>query len=224
MEKLRLALLTITFSSVFCIFVKTILSPPPDKFPPTPFIFPTAVPLPEWQFKTSDSLAPSSKNSSYFAAKHYQYTRNDQTLDIKMWYVLNTNGDIQSFIHNYFSKPQPANRVSLVLHQQPGIGYSALFTHQRQAYLSSCINSHGNSTATVPQFRHNRYTYDLFDLRLKERIIPWLQGQVSVLDNRCIWVSLSVSAQNASLETKYQILKKAWSSWYQWWSPRFPQP
>jgi cyanosortase A-associated protein len=48
-------------------------------------------------------------------------------------------------------------------------------------------------------------------------------GQEGLKDRRCLWAHLSVPLKNSSPEAAYQVLEKAWFSWYQWWQPRFPK-
>jgi cyanosortase A-associated protein len=226
MEKFRISLLTGIFGSIFFILVRTIITPAPGKTTATPFVFPTAVPLPEWELKNSRAIAASvTKNSSNLSGRRYQYIQNDLTLDIEMQYALNTKGDVKSFIQNYSSLPLSSRQLALILRQQQGIGFYSLFAYQQRAYLSSCINSQGGTTVTVSQFRQNRNIYDnIYNMRFKERLIPWLQGRGSIQDMRCLWTHLSIPLKNSAPEDAYQRLEKAWFSWYQWWHPRFPQP
>ena len=225
MEKVRILLLAGIFGSVFFFLGRVILVPTAGKVQATTFVFPTVVPLPEWQLKNSRPLnSPIAENPNSLSGWHYQYSRNDLTLDIEMRYLVNTDGDVKSFIQNYSSIPPSYNR-SLVLRQQSGIGFYSLFADRQQAYLSTCINSRGGSTVTDMQFRQNRHTYDnIYDMRFKDRLIPWLQGRVSIRDMRCVWAHLSIPLKNSSPENAYQTLEKAWFSWYKWWHPRFPQP
>lgn len=225
MKKVRIVLLAGIFSSVLFFLGRVILVPTADKVKATSFVFPTAVPLPEWQIKNSSPLtSPIAQNPNSLSGWHYQYSRNDITLDIEMRYLVNTDGDVKSFLQNYFSTP-PSPIRSMVLRQQPGVGFYSLFVAQQQAYLSTCINPRGGSTVTDSQFRQNRYTYDnIYDMDFKDRLLPWLQGRVSIRDMRCVWAHLSIPLKHSSPENAYQTLEKAWFSWYKWWHPRFPQP
>ena len=226
MDKIRVSLLAVILGSVFFFLGRTILTPTSDKSKTTVFIFPTTVPLSEWQFEKSQPLThPIAKDPNYLSGRYYQYVQNNLTLDIEMGYIVNTKGDVSSFIQNYSSMPPSPGKFSLVLRQQSGTGFYNLFTYQQRAYLSSCINSRGGSTATDLQFRQNRYTYDtIYSMRFKERLLPWLQGRVSIRDMRCLWAHLSTPLNNSSTEDAYQTLEKAWFSWYEWWHSRFPQP
>ena len=219
MEKLRLSLLAVIFSSVFFILGRTILTPTASSSTFTSFVFPTAVPLPKWQPVASRPLAAPIADPNYPSGRIYQYVQNDLPLDIEMRYVVNTNGNVKSFIQQYSSKPPSPGQLSLVLRQQEGVGSYNLFAYQQRAYLSTCINSRGGTTVTDLQFRLNRYTYDIrFD-----RLLAWFQGRANFVDGRCLWAHLSIPLNNSSPDNAYQTLEKAWEDWYQWWQPRFPQ-
>lgn len=226
MEKIRISFLTIIFGSVFFFLGRAILLPTASKVKITSFIFPTAVPLPEWQLKNNQPLAVSMTESpNYLSGRYYQYIRNGLLLDIEMRYIVNTKGDVKSFIQDYSSIPPFPAQLPLVLRQQEGIGFYGLFTYQQRAYLSTCINSRGGSTVTDLQFRQNRDIYDnILNMRFKERLLPWLQGRGSIRDMRCLWTHMSIPIKSSSSEDAYQTLEKAWFSWYEWWRPRFPQP
>lgn len=220
MEKLRLSLLAVIFGSVFFVLGRTILTPTADNSTVTSFVLPTAVPLPEWQPSASRPLAaPIPESPDYPSGRLYQYIQNNLPLDIEMRYMVNTNGDVKYFIHQYSSTSPPPGQLSLVLRQQEGVGFYNLFAYQQRAYLSSCINSRGGSTVTESQFKLNRYTYDI----QFNRLFAWALGQANLVDGRCLWAHLSVPLKDSSQTDAYQTLEKAWFDWYQWWHPRFPQ-
>lgn len=221
MEKVRILLLAVIFGSVFFVLFRTILAPTQGNSTVTPFVFPTAVPLPKWQLSSSYPLAnPITSSPKFLSGRHYRYIQNDLTLDIEMRYVVDTQGDVKDFIKNYSSMPPSSGQLELVLLRQERVGFYSLGAYQQRAYLSTCINSRGGSTVTEAQFTQNRYTYDL---RLG-RLLPWLLGSGTLRDGRCLWANLSIPLKNSLPESAYQTLEKAWESWYQWWRPRFPQP
>lgn len=217
MEKLRLTLLAVIFGSVFCVLGKTIIEPTTGNNTIISFTFPETVPLPEWQPLKSRSLAANPVGDSPNpSGKHYQYIQNNLTLDIKMRYLVNTSGHVKFFIR---SVPQFPGQLALASRYQEGIGFYYLFVYERQAHLSTCINSRGNTTVSEAQFLQNRY---LYDLRFG-RLLLWLLNQGSFQDKRCLWAHLSIPIKDSSLESTYQNLEKAWEDWYRWWQPRFPQ-
>lgn len=217
MEKLRLSLLAVIFGSVFCVLGKTIVAPNAVNSTVIPFVFPTAVPLPAWQPLKSRPLNDSiAENSEYVSGRHYRYAQNDLTLDIEMRYMVNTLGHVQYFMRSMVQFP---GQLTLTSHHKEGVGFYYLFTYERRVYLSTCINSHGGSTVSEPQFQRNRYLYDMH----LGRLLPWLLGQSSFQDKRCLWAHLSIPLKNSASQDAYQSLEKAWEGWYRWWRPRFPQ-
>ncbi len=222
MEKVRISLLAVIFGSACFVLARTILiAPVTGKNTVTSFVFPTAVPLPQWQPSLSRPLAESlATGPKSLSGRHYQYTQKNLTLDIEMRYMVRTHGNVKSFIEKYYFLPLSSGQPTLVLRQQENIGFYNLFTYQQRAYLSTCINSRGGSTVSPSQFRRNRLIYDM---RLS-RLFPWLVGQGSVRDRRCLWAHLSMPLKDSSPEESYRILESVWEPWYQWWFPRFPKP
>lgn len=217
MEKLRLSLLAVIFGSVFCVLGKTILVPTPGNSTVTPFVFPAAVPLPEWQALKSRPLAATPiAESPNPSARHYRYIQNDLTLDIEMRYLVNTLGHVQFFIRSIQQFP---GQITFASRHKQGVGFYYLFTHERRAYLSTCINSRGGTTVSEAQFLQNRYLYDM----QFGRLLLWLLNQGSFQDKRCLWAHLSIPLKNSASENAYQTLEQAWQDWYEWWQPRFPQ-
>ncbi len=216
-KQFRIWLLALTFGSSILVLGKVILLPHLDKSKETAFVFPEKVPLPQWQLSATIALEqPTVEHPELIAHQHYRFIENDLTLDIEMRYLHNLyNADVNSLIHSYTNRPSSA-----IVRQREGVGYYGLGVDKKRAYLSACINPRGGSTFTHIQFRRNRY---LEDVRL-ERLVPVLQNQELLLDKRCLWAHFSVPLQNSSTDAAYQILEKAWFSWYQWWRPRFPKP
>ncbi len=215
-KNLRMPVLAVTLTGVLLVLGKLILYPAVTKRTVTPFVFPSAVPLPGWQPLPSHPLvAQTTKPAKYVSGRQYQYIQNDLPLNIEMRYVVDTDGDVKEFIKTYASIPS-----SPVLRQKEEIGFYGLFTYQGKAYLSTCINPYGNSTVTDRQFKQNRNTYDL----QLNRLLPWLLGQENFKDERCLWAHLSTPLRHSSPEPAYQLLESTWFSWYQWWRPRFPKP
>lgn len=218
-KELRISLLATIFGAVLFVLGKSILYPTSSDRTVSPFIFPAAVSLPQWQPLASHPLDnPTAERPQYISEKHYRYIQNSLSLDIEMRYLVNTNGDVKDFIKNYTAIRSSAGQLLPVLRQQKGVGFYNLFVHQGRAYVSACINSRGHSTVTDNQFRRNRNIYDV----PSSRIVLWLLGQAELRDERCLWAHLSVPLKNSSPEDAYQTLEKAWFSWYQWWSQRFP--
>ena len=212
-KQFRIPLLALTFSSVLLVLGKVILLPSAEKRTLTSFVFPEAVPLPQWQLKASSPLPePTEEHPELIAQKHYQYVQNDLPLNIEMRYL--TDGNLRQLMRKYTSISSSA-----VVRQHQGVGYYGLLVDRQRAYLSACINPQGGSTFTPQQFNQNRYLYD----QRWQRILPWLLSQQSLPDQRCLWAHLSIPVQNSTPEAAYKKLENAWFSWHQWWQPHFPK-
>jgi cyanosortase A-associated protein len=234
MEKVQVLLLSVIFCSVFLVLGRRILSPTTgnSKVTNTPissFVFPSAVPLPQWQLLTSSPLAvtivknPKPEGTKYLSGRYYRYMQKGQTLDVEMRYMVHTDGDVKSFIKDYSSMP-PSGQLTFIFRHRQGIGFYSLFAYQQRTYLSACINSRGGSTVTPSQFTLNRYIYDYFyDMRFT-RLLSWVLGQQVIPDERCLWANLSIPLKNSSQTDANRILETAWLNWYQWWRPRFLKP
>jgi cyanosortase A-associated protein len=213
----RIKFLGLIFGAGILVLGRSILFPNPDKPIVNNFAFPQEVPLAEWQPSVVTPAKSLIKdNPDLLAQKHYRYLKNDLSLDIEMRYLQNFyHADIGVYINRNLNITS-----SSVVRQQKGVGYYGLGVDKQTAYLSTCINPRGGSTFTHPQFRDNRFSQDIN----LNRIIPILIGHEPLLDKRCLWVHLSMPLKNSSPEESYQVLEKAWFSWYQWWQPQFPKP
>lgn len=223
-QQLRSFSLVITFCGVISVLGKSILDPDPLVKPtaiPAPFVFPAEVPLTGWQPLASRPLVNKfAKNQKLLSGRLYQYKQNKIPIDIETLYTVETSGNVMGFIRNYTSIPLSAIQISSRSDRyQEAVGYYLLFVYQKRAYLTSCINPHGESTITLPQFQHNRYTYDI----QFSRLLNWLINQENIRDLRCVWVHSSIPLNTNSPKDAYTILENAWFSWYQWWYPRFPK-
>jgi len=212
-KQFRIPLLALTFSSVLLVLGKVILLPSPEKGTLTPFVFPEAVPLAQWQLKASSPLPePTEEHPELIAQKHYQYIQNDLPLNIEMRYV--TDGNLRELMRKYTSISSSA-----VVRQHQKVGYYGLLVNRQRAYLSACINPQGGSTFTPQQLNRKQYLYE----GNWERILAWLLSQQSLPDQRCLWAHLSIPLQNSTPEVAYKKLENTWFSWHQWWQPNFPK-
>lgn len=220
----RQTLIAFSFVGIFFTLCRFSLDPTAGKRPVTAFAFPKVVPLPGWQLLESSrsvikrKAEPSNPYEAVLASQKYLYRQNNQQMEIEMRYVVGTLGNIQGYLGDY-TPIQLQNTQLLQLRQQPGVGFHKLFVYQGRSHLNACINPRGDSTINTAQFLANRQTKDL----QLQRLMPWLLGKESLRDRRCLWVHLSVPLSQVSAETTYPVLEKAWLSWYQWWSSRFPQ-
>lgn len=219
----RQVMIALTFAGVFFTLVRFSLDPTAGKRSVSPFAFPKVVPLPGWQLLESQPLGePIASPQSWeavLASRKYRYRQNKQQMEIEMHYVVGTLGQLRDYLKAHTSIPFQDTELLQNLRQQSGVGFYTLFVHQGRSHLTACINPRGGSTVTSAQFLANHNTYDL----QLGRLVPWLLGKESLLDRRCLWAHLSIPLNQVSAETTYPVLEKAWLSWYQWWSDRFPE-
>lgn len=219
-KSLRISLLATTFGGVLFVMGKSIFSPIASNRTVAPFIFPSEVPLQNWQLLASRPLAAQATgNEKTLSGRHYQYIHNGLLLDIEMRYIVDTDGDVQLLLQHFSFIPPSVTDVLNLYQRQEG-GFYSLFVQQKKAYLSACINPYGGSTVTNVQFVQNRNTYDL----QLNCLLPWLFGREPLTDRRCLWTNLSIPFKNTSPAPTYQTLETVWDSWYRWWVPRFPKP
>ncbi|MFM7575384.1 MAG: cyanoexosortase A system-associated protein [Microcystaceae cyanobacterium] len=197
----------------------TVLFWPPQSRPQA-IAFPDTIPLDGWQpVKNPPPLSPPREKNAdelfHFINGHaYQYQRGDQTLRIEMRYFAPVTADVHSLL-TYYWQPNPPD---LEIQQKEGIGYFALLTDPKQTYLSTCLTPRGGTTVNREQFTQLRYRQDLTPLR----VAMWAIGQGSLLDSRCLWITLSVpnssSSPNASPAA---TLTTVFPQWLDQWRSRF---
>lgn len=213
-KNFRIPLLAVTLSSALLVLAKVTLYSAASHYPVSSFTFVRAVPLSGWQLLSSAPLTTQKEHPENFSGRRYQYMHASVPLTIEMRYLNNTSGEVKDLVENYTFIPASAK-----LRYQTGIGFYSVFTYQRKAYLSSCINPRGGSTVTQKQFNQNHRTYDI----QVNRLLPWLLGQEKLKDKRCLWTHLSAPLTTGNSSETYQLLETAWFAWYQWWYPRFPK-
>ncbi|WP_009633931.1 cyanoexosortase A system-associated protein [Synechocystis sp. PCC 7509] len=225
LKQLHIPLLIFVFASTTLVLGKLLIDPNIGKRQLTPVVFPQNVPLNGWQLQSSEPLI--SKTAEYGQTigkpfdkgKQYRYSQNNLLLDIQMVYEIESHSAYQQFLSNYSPLPTSSNEQFFVARQQPQVGTYSLYVVKDRAYLTTCMNSRGGSTLTRQEFNDNRTRYDL----LSNRTIPWLLGQLSLRDTRCLWNHFSIPLNKSSPQAAYAILEKAWISWYQWWILNYPQ-
>lgn len=223
-EKIRISLLAITCLGVLCTIGTLILDANAASHQVSNFAFPDNVLLKDGQILDSQLLTDTvvqepKQYDAAIAGRRYRYRYDSIPLDIEMRYIIGTLGNVESLINKNTTINLPSDKIFQTVRYQEGIGYYGLFVYQNKAYLSSCINPQGNSTVSTKQFFNNRYIYNI---RLN-RLLPWLLGEQSFLDRRCIWAHLSIPINNLEEQTAYKVLEKAWFSYYHWWSYHFPK-
>lgn len=150
------------------------------------------------------------------AHQKYQYTQDDATISLEMSYLINTRGNVESYLQKH-TDIAPEVIEAMQIKQISGVGYHSLLNNGNRAYLSSCISPRSPSNVTQGQFSQYRYQNDL-KLEVGK---DWLQGKASIRDRRCLWVHLSTPLVT-DVPTAYQTLETAWQKIYRWWLPNFP--
>ena len=166
--------------------------------------------------KLERSTTPETKKSGIIASHQYQYTQEPQPIKLEINYIVNTRGDVETYLQNYTSIA-PEIIETKQIEQIEGVGDHALLVTPERVYLTSCISPRSLSNITQRQFSKYRYQNDLQWQVIKH----WLQGKASIRDRRCLWVNLSTPL-TADTQAAYQSLETAWQEVYQWWLPNFP--
>ncbi|MEL7079352.1 MAG: cyanoexosortase A system-associated protein [Cyanobacteria bacterium J06648_1] len=183
------------------------------------YSFPESVHLSQWQLAKSSEIHPHSPqpkayiSGDFVAGRHYRYRGNQQSLDIEMRYFANTDGNLKDFVTSQ------TGELSTAL-KQSRRGVYSLYSYENRAYLSTCINPHGNSTITSDEFKRNLMVHDT---RI-DSVLPWLLGKAEFRDKRCLWAHLSMPLdRNILTQDTYSDLETAWSNWYDYWQSNYPQ-
>lgn len=219
-QPLRVPLLAATCAATLLVGAKLATLPKPDsaEAPAETNTLPTSAPITQWQL--IDSAAIQKNDDSKFG-RRYRYERDNLTLDAEQHYMI-SDGNVSRYL--FVHSPVRTANANLKTKFQPNVGYYGLVSHNSKAYLSACINPRGGSTVTEQQFTQNRYSHDL----QVSRVVPWLLGQESLIDYRCLWTFMSIPFTNGSKSGStseaeaYKNLEAAWFSWHEWWQANFP--
>ncbi len=207
----------------FCVAtVYSLIQPTVGNRQVSSFSFPESIPLQSWQLVKTESILnsqPERKKQEELIAsgKSYTYSNDRLSLEIEMLYLVGTRGNVHGVLENQIAIPAKVLKKAET-QKLENVGFYTIFSDRHRAYLSSCINSRGNTTVTQKQFSQNRYAHDLkYSL-----LLPWLFGQETIRDRRCLLTNLSIPVENLDPEVAYEILQSAWQDWYSWWQPKFP--
>ena len=222
-QQQRQILLAIAFAGVVLALGRISFGSTPGQRSLSAFAFPSTVALPEWQLIDSYALdrattQPVSSYDTAIASHKYLYKQKEQLLTIEMRYMGSNLGNLEEYLNFHAAIKISAAQLTQNLRHREEIGFYSLFAYAGRSHLAACINPRGGSTITGDQFLANRYAYD-FQL---QSLLLWLLGKAGLPDKRCLWVVLSMPQNRASIEATYPVLERAWRSWYQWWSSRFP--
>lgn len=195
--------------------------------------FPQPTSLPDLQQIESKSL-PEHKFSKTQVAigRQYRYrvgsvapleNRQQQSIDIQVRYI--TDGvAIQPAMTNLlpaFTDISATVLVPATTRERPDVGEYSLFVHKDKAYLSTCINPQGITTITGDKFHANSNPNPLKGIPVN-RLLPWILGQQTLRDSRCIWTVLSTPIDRAAPDGTMKTLETIGLTWIRWWQANFP--
>ena len=171
-----------------------------------------------WEFVSRREIEIPARTGTFGAIYEGQAFRyegdRDSELLVEMYHLVALDPEVRDILWGLQVVPDYTIRSSR------GNGHYGLLEYRGRAYLSSCINPSGSSTFTSPQFRRNRY---LFDLSNPQRLYRWLKGEQPLQDHRCLLANLSVSLEDLELEAAFAALEAAWQDWYPSWNRHFQE-
>ena len=191
---------------------------------PTAFDFPQTISLSNWQMLESKTLtAHSFANGMVATGRHYRYQHHPHPIDIEVRYITDgvANRPTVDAMLPIFTKIPATVLQPNTLKQQPNLGFYSLFVEQDIAYLSTCINPQGITTVTGDQFHMNSNPNLLSKLPV-DRLLPWLLGQQTLRDSRCIWTVLSTQIDRSAPNDSIKTLETIGLNWIRWWQVHFP--
>lgn len=213
----RRAILIALCSGALLTFLKVLFVPQSYRLKSLPF--PPTVPLKGWQQAGAIALskptqAEADRLFGFINGQAYQYRQGSRVLTIEMRYFAPSIGDVKGLLTYY----RDANIPPLTLVEMPGKGYYALLTDKQRSHLTTCLTPKGGTVVTREQFFQTRYTSDLHP----NRLLSWMAGRTPLLDNRCLWMDLSLP-ENSIIDqpSNDTLLQQVWVTWNQWWQPYF---
>jgi len=213
-QKVRLGLLAVGMGTTLLVLIRAIAVPKPAV---TVYQFPPAVALAGWD---SISVQPLPGEKELPPGQQYQYRQADRVVTVAVR-VMPGDGNISRFLRVY--TPIQGGNTGLQPRYQAGVGHYGILADKGTAYLTACINPSGETSVTPQQFMQNRYAGVT-----TARLLPWLLGQQSLTDQRCLWTLMSTPLDQADKkgaiapENTFKTLESVWFSWYEWWQPNFP--
>jgi cyanosortase A-associated protein len=210
-EKVRIPTLALTCGGVLFVLGNVILKPVADVAVNSKLQLSEKISLPQWQQVSIPGLAKQNREGRHIILENrYQYVQDNSQVDIEMRYV--NSADLPALLRQYLNiVPRAAIR------EQKNVGFYAVGTNEKRAYLSACITPNAKTTFTSEQFNQN--SPQIKDVKYW---VSWLLSQESLGNQRCLWTHLSMPVGNSHPEVTYKALEKIWFSWYQIWLPQVP--
>ena len=212
---LRTLLLLMICSVLASIIVRFLFSPTGATRQVSAYTFPATVELPSWQFveshplpqvflePTTETREVKPQRDFVLSGRAYRYQRGRFTMNIEMRYLIYSVGDLEQYYEVLGRSPSEPLTNNLRHSQEQG--YYAVFKRGDVAYLTACINPRGGSTVTEEQYVYNRRMLD----SRPEYWLPWLLGNHSMRDFRCLWTELSLTTPNLDSHT-FVMLEDLW--------------
>jgi cyanosortase A-associated protein len=223
----RQSLLFLLCGSAICVLV-TVITHHPHKSTlrePKTFNFPEKLQLPDSPILASKQLPVYAfKNGMMATGMSYHYRHNSQPIEIEARYITDgvANPPTTDAMLTAFTQ-MPATVIDrAVMKEQPGVGFYGLFVDRKTAYLTTCINPQGITTVHRDQFLNNSHPNPLGSGIRFDRLLPWLLGQQTLRDSRCIWTLLSTPIDAAAPDATIKTLETAGMTWIRWWQVHFP--
>ena len=227
MNTLRIVLLTAIAIALGSVMVKVVAHPVAKEPTYAAYSFPDSIPIDEWT-SVSHQATPAihheaaktgeeSQDSDSFvgatiAQQIYRYQKGNAQLTANVQYLVQTNSDLKSLMPTQVSQRQ--------VKHSPEHGFYLLFEHEGYAYLSACQSQRGPTAVSTDQFNRSRMRHDV-DFT---RVLPWLKGESTLPDERCLWTRLSVPIEDyGSRAIAYEVIETAWDDWAEWWKMNFPE-
>jgi cyanosortase A-associated protein len=149
--------------------------------------------------------------------------RQQQPIDIQVRYITDgvaTSPAIRSLLPAFTDVPATV-LVPATTKERSDVGEYSLFVHKDKAYLSTCINPQGITTVTGDKFHANSNPNPLKGLPVN-RLLPWILGQQTLRDSRCIWTALSMPIDRTAPDGTMKKLETIGVTWIRWWQANFP--
>jgi cyanosortase A-associated protein len=200
---------------------------------PATFDFPAQVPLADTQPLTSKPLAAHTfENGIVATGRSYRYPvttaptagNKSAAIDIEIRYITDgvANRPTMDALLPVFTKIPVAALNPATMKEKPGLGFYSLFVDRQTAYFGTCINPQGITTVTGDQFHANSNPNPLTSGIPLQRFLPWLMGQQTFRDSRCLWTLLSTPIDNNAPDATMKTLETKGVDWIRWWQMHFP--
>lgn len=238
-EELRGYLLAATLGASVLAIAKVTLSPPRTLMQFPTYELPEQIALSNWQFLRSHRTTAqnqrgpalvSSVDDQAIAARHYEYVSNGVPLGIEVRYFVNTYAHVPSIIEDAtLLSIKPALRDR----KHPELGTYVLYAQRGKIHLSACLDPYGKTSVYDNEMMWNQIRPSV----VAQRFFPWLLGQTSLRDLRCLWVDLAMPPQFAKSSALARVspsaldpdlvdtrpLEDAFVEWVNAWQKHYPK-